>query len=96
MNLKHLYNNVLVKRVEKEERTASGIIIPDSAKEKPQQAEVVAVGAGKRNEKGEVMPVVVKAGDIVLIKNWGGDEVKMNGEDYIILKDEDILGVVEN
>jgi len=96
MNLKPLYNNVLVKRVEKEERTSSGIIIPDSAKTKPQQAEVVAVGDGKRNEKGDVMLVMVKVGDIVLIKNWGGDEVKIDGVEYTILKDEDILGVVEN
>ena len=96
MNLKPLYNNVLVKRVEKEERTSSGIIIPDSAKAKPQQAEVVAVGDGKRNEKGDVMLVMVKVGDIVLIKNWGGDEVKIDGVEYTILKDEDILGVVEN
>ena len=94
MNLKPLSNNVLVQRLEKEERTASGIIIPDSAKEKPQQAKVVAVGDGAINEKGEKTAVSVKKGDVVLIKSWGGDEVKLDGRDYLILKDTDILAIV--
>jgi len=94
MNLKPLSNNVLVQRLEKEERTASGIIIPDSAKEKPQQAKVVAVGDGVINEKGEKTAVSVKKGDVVLIKSWGGDEVKLDGQDYLILKDTDILAIV--
>ncbi len=94
MKLKPLQNNVLVQRLEKEERTASGIIIPDSAKEKPQQAKVVAVGDGMVNENGEKIAVSVKEGDVVLIKSWGGDEVKLNGEEYLILKDTDILAVV--
>jgi len=94
MKLKPLQNNVLVQRLEKEERTASGIIIPDSAKEKPQQAKVVAVGDGAINEKGEKVAVNVSVGDIVLIKNWGGDEVKVDGEELLILKDTDILAIV--
>lgn len=94
MKLKPLSNNVLVQRLEKEERTASGIIIPDSAKEKPQQAKVVAVGDGAINEKGEKTPVGVKVDDVVLIKSWGGDEVKLDGEEFLIIKDTDILAIV--
>ena len=89
-----LHDRVLVRRIEAEEKTAGGIIIPDTAKEKPQEGEVVAVGSGKRGEDGKVTPLDVKAGDRVLFGKWSGTEVKVDGEDLLIMKESDILGVI--
>jgi chaperonin GroES len=94
MNFRPLHDRVLVRRVEAEEKTAGGIIIPDTAKEKPQEGEVVAAGAGLKNDKGEVSPLDVKAGDRILFGKWSGTEVKVNGEDLIIMKESDILGII--
>ncbi|MEA3052431.1 MAG: chaperonin GroES [Sphingomonadales bacterium] len=94
MNFRPLHDRVLVRRVEAEEKTAGGIIIPDTAKEKPQQAEVVSVGSGARAEDGTVTPLDVKAGDKVLFKKWGAEEIKIDGEDLLIMKESDILGIV--
>ncbi|MEG8039433.1 co-chaperone GroES [Sphingomonas sp. LR60] len=94
MNFRPLHDRVLVRRVEAEEKTAGGIIIPDTAKEKPQEGEVVAAGAGAKNDKGEVAPLDVKAGDRILFGKWSGTEVKVNGEDLLIMKESDILGIV--
>ena len=95
MSLRPLHDRVLVRRVEQEEKTAGGIIIPDSAQEKPQQGEILAVGTGTRSENGTVTPLDVKVGDIVLFGKWGGTEVKVDGEDLLIMKESDIMGVVE-
>ena len=95
MNFRPLHDRVLVRRVTAEEKTAGGIIIPDTAKEKPQEGEVVAVGAGTINEKGEVRPLDVKAGDRILFGKWSGTEVKIEGEDFLIMKESDIMGVIE-
>ena len=94
MAFRPLHDRVLVRRVEAEEKTAGGIIIPDSAKEKPAEGEVVAVGAGAKAEDGKVTPLDVKAGDRVLFGKWSGTEVKLNGEDLLIMKESDIMGVV--
>ena len=94
MSFRPLGDRVLVKRIEEEAKTKGGIIIPDTAKEKPQEGEVVAVGPGARNDKGEQVALDVKTGDRVLFGKWGGTEVKLNGEDMLILKESDILGVV--
>ena len=94
MNFRPLHDRVLVRRVEAEEKSAGGIIIPDTAKEKPQEGEVVAAGAGAKNDKGEVAPLDVKAGDRILFGKWSGTEVKVNGEDLLIMKESDILGIV--
>src|SRR4051794_19928385 len=94
MNFRPLHDRVLVRRIEAEEKTAGGIIIPDTAKEKPQEGEVVAAGTGARNEAGEVHPLEVKAGDRVLFGKWSGTEVRVNGEDLLIMKESDILGIV--
>ena len=94
MNFRPLHDRVLVRRVEAEEKTAGGIIIPDTAKEKPQEGEVVAAGAGARDESGKVTPLDVKAGDRILFGKWSGTEVKINGEDLLIMKESDILGIV--
>ncbi|HWU48409.1 MAG: co-chaperone GroES [Asticcacaulis sp.] len=94
MSFRPLGDRVLVKRVEEEAKTKGGIIIPDTAKEKPQEGEVVSVGPGARNDKGEVVALDVKAGDRVLFGKWGGTEVKIDGEDLLILKESDILGIV--
>ena len=94
MGFRPLHDRVLVRRVEAEEKTAGGIIIPDTAKEKPQEGEVVAVGSGARSETGTVTPCDVKAGDRVLFGKWSGTEVKVDGEDLIIMKESDILGIV--
>jgi chaperonin GroES len=96
MKFRPLHDRVVVRRVEEEERTKGGIIIPDTAKEKPQQGEVVAVGPGARNEDGEIVALDVKAGDRVLFGKWSGTEVKIDGEDLLIMKESDILGVIEN
>jgi chaperonin GroES len=95
MKFRPLHDRVLVRRVTAEEKTAGGIIIPDTAKEKPQEGEVVAVGAGTLNEKGEVRPLDVKAGDKILFGKWSGTEVKLNGEELLIMKESDIMGIVE-
>jgi len=94
MNFRPLHDRVLVRRVEAEEKTAGGIIIPDTAKEKPQEGEVVAVGSGTKDETGKVTPLDVKAGDRILFGKWSGTEVKLNGEDLLIMKESDILGIV--
>ena len=94
MNFRPLHDRVLVRRVEAEEKTAGGIIIPDTAKEKPQEGEVIAVGPGARDENGKVNPLDVKAGDRIMFGKWSGTEVKLNGEDLIIMKESDILGIV--
>ncbi len=95
MGFRPLHDRVVVKRIEAEQKTAGGIIIPDTAKEKPQEGEVVAVGPGARNEKGELVALDVKAGDRVLFGKWSGTEVKIDGQDLLIMKESDILGIVE-
>ena len=94
MGFRPLHDRVLVRRVEAEEKTAGGIIIPDSAKEKPQEGEVVSVGTGIKAEDGTVTPLDVKAGDKILFGKWSGTEVKIDGEDLIIMMETDILGIV--
>ncbi|OIQ91266.1 10 kDa chaperonin 1 [mine drainage metagenome] len=93
MKFRPLHDRVVVKRIDAEEKTAGGIIIPDTAKEKPQQGEVVAVGAGARGEDGKVVALDVKPGDRVLFGKWSGTEVKIDGEDLLIMKESDIIGV---
>ncbi|HRD27258.1 MAG TPA: co-chaperone GroES [Caulobacter sp.] len=95
MKFRPLGDRVLVKRVEEEEKTKGGIIIPDTAKEKPQEGEVIAVGPGARDDSGKVHALDVKAGDRILFGKWSGTEVKVNGEDLLIMKESDVLGVVE-
>jgi chaperonin GroES len=95
MQFRPLHDRVVVRRIEEDERTPGGIIIPDTAKEKPQQGEVIAVGPGARDEKGAVQPLDVKAGDRVLFGKWSGSEVKIDGEELLIMKESDILGVLE-
>ena len=94
MNLKPLYDCVIVKRLEAETRTASGLIIPDTATEKPSQGEVIAVGPGKKSENGDVSPIGVAVGDTVIFGQYGGNEIKIDGEEYLILSESDIFGVV--
>ena len=94
MNFRPLHDRVLVRRVEAEEKTAGGIIIPDTAKEKPQEGEIVAVGEGARDEDGDRIPLDVKPGDKILFGKWSGTEVKINGEDLLIMKESDIMGVI--
>ena len=96
MKIRPLNDRILVKRLEEEETTAGGIIIPDSAKEKPAEGEIVAVGPGKLSDKGERIAMDVKTGDRVLFSKYGGTDVKIEGEDYLIMREDDILGVVEN
>ena len=95
MKFRPLHDRVVLRRIEEDERTSGGIIIPDTAKEKPQQGEVIAVGPGARDEKGQVQPLDVKAGDRVLFGKWSGSEVKIDGEELLIMKESDILGVLE-
>jgi chaperonin GroES len=95
MHFRPLHDRVVVRRVTAEEKTAGGIIIPDTAKEKPQEGEVIAAGPGARNEKGELVALDVKQGDRVLFGKWSGTEVKIDGEDLLIMKESDILGIVE-
>jgi chaperonin GroES len=95
MQFRPLHDRVVVRRIEEDERTPGGIIIPDTAKEKPQQGEVISVGPGARDEKGVVQPLDVKAGDRVLFGKWSGSEVKIDGEELLIMKESDILGVLE-
>jgi len=96
MAFRPLGDRVLVRRVEEEEKTRGGIIIPDTAKEKPQEGEVIAVGPGARDETGKIQPLDVKVGDRILFGKWSGTEVKLNGEDLLIMKESDILGVLES
>ena len=93
MKFRPLHDRVLVRRIEAEEKTAGGIIIPDSAQEKPSEGEVVAVGAGLKDDNGKVSPLDVKAGDKILFGKWSGTEVKIDGEDMLIMKESDILGI---
>ncbi len=94
-NFRPLHDRVVVRRVDAEAKTAGGIIIPDTAKEKPQEGEIVAVGSGARDEAGKLVPLDVKAGDRILFGKWSGTEVKLNGEDLLIMKESDIMGVIE-
>ena len=94
MTFRPLHDRVLVRRIEAEAKTAGGIIIPDTAKEKPQEGEIVAVGSGARDESGKVVALDVKAGDRVLFGKWSGTEVKINGEDLLIMKEADIMGII--
>src|SRR3546814_639069 len=96
MHFRPLHDRVAVRRIEAEEKTAGGIIIPDTAKEKPQEGEVIAVGPGARDETGKLVELSVKAGDRVLFGKWSGSEVKIDGEELLIMKESDILGIVEN
>src|SRR5215212_3278593 len=95
MKFRPLHDRVVVRRIEAEEKTKGGIIIPDTAKEKPQEGEVIAVGPGARDETGKVQPLDVKAGDRVLFGKWSGTEVRIDGHDLLIMKESDIMGVVE-
>ena len=94
MNLRPLHDNVLVKRTEEEEKSAGGIVLPGSATEKPSQGEVIAVGPGKKSENGDVSPVGVAVGDTVIFGQYGGNEIKIDGDEYLILSESDIFGVV--
>ena len=94
MKFRPLHDRVVVRRLESEEKTKGGIIIPDTAKEKPQEGEVVAVGPGARNDKGELVKLDVKAGDKILFDKWSGTEVKIDGQDLLIMKESDIMGIV--
>ncbi|KZK85098.1 10 kDa chaperonin [Pseudovibrio sp. W64] len=94
MKFRPLHDRVVVRRIESEEKTAGGIIIPDTAKEKPQEGEVIAVGAGARKDNGELIAIDVKAGDRVLFGKWSGTEVKIDGEDLLIMKESDIMGIL--
>jgi chaperonin GroES len=95
MHLRPLHDRVVVRRIEADEKTAGGIIIPDTAKEKPMEGEVVAVGPGARNEAGKVVPLDVKAGDRILFGKWSGTEVKIDGEELLIMKESDVMGVLD-
>ena len=95
MKFRPLHDRVLVRRVDAEEKTAGGIIIPDTAKEKPQEGEVISVGAGTRSEDGKLTPLDVKAGDRILFGKWSGTEVKIDGEELLIMKESDIMGIIE-
>ena len=94
MQFTPLHDRVLVRRIEGEEKTKGGLIIPDTAKEKPSEGEVIAVGEGARKDSGELIPMAVKAGDRILFGKWSGTEVKLDGEDYLIMKESDILGII--
>jgi chaperonin GroES len=96
MNIRPLHDRIVVKRIEQtDEKTAGGLIIPDSAKEKPQEGEVVAVGNGKRNEDGKVLPMDVKPGDRILFGKYSGSDIKMDGVEYLIMREDEVLGVIE-
>jgi chaperonin GroES len=94
MSFRPLHDRVVVRRLDAEEKTAGGIIIPDTAKEKPMEGEVIAAGPGARNEAGALVPLDVKAGDRILFGKWSGTEVKLNGEDLLIMKESDIMGII--
>jgi chaperonin GroES len=95
MKVRPLHDRILIRRVAEEEKTKGGIIIPDSAKEKPAEGEVIAVGNGKANEKGEVRPLIVKKGDRILFGKYTGNDIKIDGVDHLILREDDVLGVIE-
>ena len=95
MQFRPLHDRVLVRRIEAEEKSAGGIIIPDTAKEKPSQGEVVAVGPGGRDEAGKLIPIDIKVGDRILFGKWSGTEVKMDGEEFLIMKEADIMGIID-
>jgi chaperonin GroES len=95
MKIRPLQDRVIVKRIAEEEKTKGGIIIPDTAKEKPQEGKVIAVGKGKANDEGKVIPLDVKVGDRILFGKYSGSEIKVNGEEHLIMREEDILGVIE-
>ncbi len=96
MKFRPLHDRVLVRRLEEDERSSGGIIIPDTAKEKPMQGEVLAVGTGARNDKGEITPLDVKKGDRILFGKWSGSEVKIDDEELVIMKESDIMGIIES
>ena len=95
VNIQPLFDNVLIKPLEAEEKTASGILLPDTAKEKPQTGIVMAVGSGARNDDGKIIPVVVKVGQKVMYKKWGGNEIKVGNEEWMLVEQKDILAIVE-
>jgi chaperonin GroES len=95
MKFRPLHDRVVVRRIDAEEKTAGGIIIPDTAKEKPMEGEIIAVGAGARDEAGKLVPLDVKSGDRVLFGKWSGTEVKLDGQDLLIMKESDIMGIIE-
>jgi len=95
MTFRPLHDRILVRRIEAEEKTAGGVIIPDTAKEKPQEGEVVAAGPGARDDSGQLRPLDVKVGDRILFGKWSGTEIKLNGEDLLIMKESDVMGVIE-
>ena len=95
MKFRPLHDRVVVRRIESDERTAGGIIIPDTAKEKPQEGEIIAVGPGARDESGKLVPLDVKAGDRILFGKWSGTEAKIDGQDYLIMKESDVMGILE-
>ena len=94
MNFRPLHDRVLVKRVDSDQKTAGGIIIPDTAQEKPMEGEVLEIGSGARDETGKLVPLAVKKGDKILFGKWSGTEVKMNGDDFLIMKESDIMGII--
>jgi chaperonin GroES len=96
MKIRPLYDRIVVKRIEQSEELQGGLFIPDSAKEKPQQGEVVAVGKGKRLEDGQVVPLDVQAGDRILFGKYSGSEIKVDGEEFLIMREDDVLGVIED
>ena len=96
MKIRPLHDRVLVRRIEEEEKTAGGIIIPDTAKEKPMEGEILAVGPGARNEQGELTPLDVKTGDRILFGKWSGTEVTMDGQELIIMKESDVMGIIQD
>jgi chaperonin GroES len=95
MSFRPLHDRILVRRVESEEKTRGGIIIPDTAKEKPQEGEVIAVGPGARNDAGQIQALDLKAGDRILFGKWSGTEIKINGEDLLIMKESDVMGIID-
>ncbi len=96
MKIKPLGDRLVVERLEQEEKTSGGIIIPDSAKEKPKQGKVLAVGPGAKDDNGKRVPVDVQAGDIVLFTQWAGNEIKIDGKDYLVLSEKDVIGIIED
>jgi chaperonin GroES len=96
MRIRPLYDRIVVKRIEEKEQIQGGIIIPDTAKEKPQEGEVVAVGQGKRTEDGKLIPLDVKAGDRILFGKYSGSDIKIDGDEYLIMREDEVLGVLEN
>jgi chaperonin GroES len=95
MKFRPLHDRVVVRRIESEAKTAGGIIIPDTAKEKPQEGEIIAVGPGARDETGKLVPLDVKTGDLILFGKWSGTEVKIDGQEYLIMKESDVMGIIE-